>query len=256
MEKYLYIKDLKFLVGLFADVESKIVEQIAKKGSLVVLPCSLNDIASASTSPGLMSSYRNIDICVTDGVPLVWWSAHRTKYKTERIYGPELAMSVMRDTQGKQLRHVLCGSSPIRLQKFMNRVLSIAPKINIVGMFSPTILIQKTKEEEECLQKIIKCGPSILWIGMSSPKQVVLAARWKRQFPHATIMCVGAALDLISGEVPTAPLWMQAMGLEWLFRLIAEPKRLYKRYLFTIPRFILGEITLKLWGPVRACFCF
>lgn len=248
MEKHIFIKNLKFLVGSYNEVKNEVLRQIASKRSPIVLPCSLNDIANVSIYSNLRTYYSQIDICTTDGMPLVWWSILQTKSKIERVYGPDLTKSILMDTQGIRFRHVFCGTSTARLKKLMETILKIAPSINIVGSFSPRVQIKETKEEKECLQKIIKCSPSILWIGISSPKQVVLAVRWKRHFPHTAIFCVGAALDLISGEISAAPRWMQYLGIEWLFRLMVEPRRLYKRYLFVIPRFLLHEVLTRLRG--------
>lgn len=248
MEKHIFIKNLKFLVGSYNEVKNEALRQTASKRSPIVLPCSLNDVANVSIYPNLRTYYNQIDICTTDGMPLVWWAILQTKSKIERVYGPSLTKSVLIDTQGVRFRHVFCGASTTRLKKMMERILIFAPKTNIVGSFSPRVQLKETKEEKECLQKIIKCAPSILWFGISSPKQVVLAARWKRYLPHTAIFCVGAALDLISGEIPVAPRWMQYLGLEWLFRLMVEPRRLYKRYLFVIPRFLLHEALTWLRG--------
>ncbi len=248
MEKHIFIKNLKFLVGSYNEVKDEVLRQTASKRSLIVLPCSLNDVASTSLYPKLKTYYRRIDMCTTDGVPLVWWATLQTKSKIERVYGPNLTKSILIDTQGVRFRHVFCGSSTTRLKKLVDRVLAFAPNVNIVGLFSPKIQLKATKEEKVCLKKIIKCAPSILWFGISSPKQVVLAARWKRYLPHTAFFCVGAALDLISGEIPVAPRWMQYLGLEWLFRLMVEPRRLYKRYLFVIPRFLLHEALTWLKG--------
>ncbi len=246
MGKYLIISGLRFLVGPYNNVKEEIVRQIRFKRGLIVLPCSLHDVASVSLHCNLKSHYDRVDICTTDGMPLVWWAALQAWHKVERVYGPDLMKSVLINTQGDHFRHVFCGSSPSRLKRLVDRITKIAPETHVVGAFTPTIQLRETKEERRCLQKIIERKPSVLWLGISSPKQVALAARWKKHLPRSTIFCVGAAFDLISGALPTAPAWMQTTGLEWLFRLIREPRRLYKRYLFVIPRFLFNEILSRL----------
>lgn len=248
MGRHATIKKLKFFIGLYTEVKDEIVRQITLRKSFIVLPCSLNDIANASLYPNLKAHYRHIDMCTTDGIPLVLWATLKIKSKVERVYGPSLTKGILIDTQGIHFRHVFCGTSTARLKKLMETILKIAPSINIVGSFSPRVQLNETKEEKEYVKEIIKRRPTILWIGISSPKQVVLASRWKRYFPHTTIFCVGAAFDLISGETPIAPSWLQYLGLEWLFRLIVEPRRLYKRYLFVIPRFLFHQTITWLRG--------
>lgn len=242
MKEQLVIKNLPFLVGSFDEVKDEIMQHVIQKRSLIVLPCSLHDIASVSLYPEFKKFYERVDICTTDGMPVVWWAMLQTKRKVDRVYGPDLMKSILIDTQSVRFRHVFCGSSPFLLNKLIDKISLIAPKINIVGLISPSIELKQTDEERQSLQQIIGYKPSVLWLGVSSPKQVILAVRWKRHFPHAVIVCVGAAFDMISGVVPSTPKWLQAIGFEWFVRLMVEPRRLYKRYLVLIPRFLFGEL--------------
>lgn len=255
-KNYLLIKNLRFLVGYYHTVKEEIVTQITRRKSMIVLACSLHDVAIASLYPNLIQYYREVDMCTTDGMLLVWWAIFHTRHIAERVYGPDLMKSILVETQGDRFRHVFCGSSLTHLKSLTDRITHIAPKAHIVGVFAPQIELKETTEERSCLQQIVECKPSVLWLGISTPKQVVLAARWKKHFPRTAIICVGAAFDLVSGSLPRAPAWVQAIGFEWLFRLICEPKRLYKRYLIIIPRFILREITAKLRAFLRAYFVF
>ncbi len=256
MKQYLVIKNLRFLVGYYRIVKNEIVTNITRRKSLLVLACSLHDVAGVSLYPDLAKYYREVDICTTDGMSLVWWAIFRTRHIVERVYGPNLMKSILVDTQGVSYRHVFCGSSPPHLRSLVKRVMQIAPKVSIIEVFSPQIELQETREERLCLRRIIACKPSVLWIGISTPKQVALAARWKKYFPRTTIICVGAAFDLISGTLPSAPKWVQTSGFEWLFRLIIEPRRLYIRYVITIPRFMLNEITMRIRRIVKSSFVF
>lgn len=97
------------------------------------------------------------------------------------------------------------------------------------------------------LDVIRRSKTTVLWIGLSSPKQVQLALRWRSKLPGVSIMCVGAAFDFVAQAKPSAPQWMKQLGLEWLFRLVTEPQRLWKRYLVDVPVFL---VTLA-WARVR-----
>jgi len=249
MGKRLWIKKLKFNVGPYNEIKREIVELITRRKSVIVLACSLHDVAIAASYPHAMNYYRKVDMCTTDGMFLVWFVMIRTWHNVERVYGADLMKSLLVDTQGDRFTHVFCGSSPDRLKLLIDKIKIIAPNARVAGSFTPKIELQETKEERVCLQQIIAHKPSVLWLGISSPKQVALAARWKKYFPQTTIICVGAAFDLVSGALPSAPAWMQRAGFEWLFRLLIEPRRLYKRYLFIIPTFLAHELveSVKVW---------
>jgi N-acetylglucosaminyldiphosphoundecaprenol N-acetyl-beta-D-mannosaminyltransferase len=238
----LVIKRLRFLVGDYDSIIEEIVARITNRNSVIVVAGSLNDVASASLHPVVASSYHEVDICTTDGMPLVWWAWLRVHHRVDRVYGPDLMKSIIRDTQAKGARHVFCGSSTPRLMRLVDALTRHAPKTCIAGLFAPQIELEETAEERSTLRQIITCKPSVLWVGISTPKQVALAARWKKHLPQTAIICVGAAFDQVSGVTRRPPGWIQAAGLEWLFRLASEPVRLHKRYLFTIPRFLVGEL--------------
>lgn len=227
-----------FYLGKFSKVESYIVEKIKKRQSFIVLPCSLNDLAALSRSPNLTQPYRNIDVCTADGVPLVWWARWKIGEIVERVYGPSLMKSVLVALQGTRYSHVFYGSSKQTLMKLRKSIHSFAPDTNILTMISPPYRTLTSLEERRYLKTIKQHNSSVLWIGLSSPKQVILASKWKRSLPNTTIFCVGAAFDLLAGTKSMAPRWMRQAGLEWLFRLISEPRRLWRRYLIDIPVFL------------------
>ena len=249
----LRIKNLPFFVGTFDEVKSVIIRRMKCKKSYVVLPCDLHNIAATSTSQSLLKQYKCIDMCTADGAPLVWWSSAQTKRRIDRVYGPDLMKSILADTQASRLRHAFCGSTVERLPKFMKALRALNPKLTIVAATAPRIGKFQTKEELKALKYLHNNKPDVLWIGMSSPKQVVLSARWKKHFPHTVILCVGAAFDYLTGNAHTAPKLIQTIGLQWAFRLIMEPQRLFKRSIITSPRFILSDIItrIKKFGLLR-----
>ena len=246
----LIIKNLRFIVGRYNAVVEEVVAGIAQRRGMIVVACSMNDVANASLYPDIGRCYHDVDICTSDGMPLVWWASLCVHRGVDRVYGPDLMKSVITGTQSSRLKHVFCGSSPPRLTNLVNVLTSIAPKVHIAGVFAPKLESEETTDEQSVLEQIIACKPSVLWLGISTPKQVMLAARWKKRLPRTAIVCVGAAFDQVSGATQRAPGWMQMCGLEWLFRLIIEPRRLYRRYLFVIPRFILKEIVVRLQSAV------
>ncbi len=233
------IDGLPFIVGTFPEVINRICHNILQKKSQIILPCSLNDLASISSQPKLFASYQKVDICTTDGMPLVWISSLKTKNLNQRVYGPDLMKAIFQKLQKSQARHVLYGATPNTVALLKKKLLHLAPHSQIVETFSPPMRKLSDLEEKKYLSQLKKSRPDVVWIGISSPAQIEQAARWKKALQKTTFICVGAAFDFVSGSKNSAPNWMKKNGFEWFFRLINEPKRLWKRYLYTIPKYLL-----------------
>jgi len=246
------LEGLDFLVGARDEVTNFIFKQITGHTSFVLLPTSLNDIASINGNLPLTRKYQEVDYCLTDGMPLVWWFNLecfflRKKEKIQRLYGPTL----MRDILGKsdnQVKHFLYGSSPQTITNLAKEIIKLNPSIKIVGKISPPFGDLSLADEASFLAEIRKVKADVLWIGLSSPKQVYLATRWKHFLPQVGVMCVGAAFDFLSKKQPMAPRFVQKVGLEWLFRLFVSPKRLWKRYLILIPIYLFKKLFSFLTG--------
>lgn len=236
------LKTKQFLLGENKEVTNYILKLAEENTSCVILPCSLNDMAVSADSLYWEKIYRKISFCVTDGMPLVWFFNLKYKLDCERVYGPDLMRDLLKKSQLIGLKHFFYGSSVETLKDLNQKTKKIYPNLNIVGMVSPPYRKLLVSEEAEYLKEIRMSQADILWIGLSSPKQVELAVKWQMFLPNVTIICVGAAFDFIAGSKIFAPQIIQKLGLEWLFRLITEPKRLYVRYLIMIPRFLIKEL--------------
>lgn len=228
---------LKFEIGQFDFVVNHILKKVGH--SNIVLPLSLNDCAEAWKSQSLANFYSQVDICTTDGMPLVWFFKFCTKTKVERVYGPDL-MSHLLKNSNKKISHYFLGSSLTSNQKLRQYLGQNFAHLNIKGFSFLEKDSQEKIREKQLIKEIKLAQPQVLWLGLGSPKQVKLAAIWKKHLPETTIICVGAAFNLLTRYQPKAPVFLQKIGLEWLFRLLVEPKRLWRRYLVTIPQFILG----------------
>lgn len=233
------IHSLPFVVGTFSEVTEHIFEGILSKKSQIILPCSLNDLASISQDQATLEKYRAVDICTTDGMPLVWLARLKTHQPIERVYGPDLMMALCRKLNQQNVTQFLYGSSTKTLKALEKQIYAVAPKTKLFESISPRMGKLSEKEALTFINHFKKFKPDVLWIGISSPAQIEFAAQVKSALPKTTILCVGAAFDFVSKSKRNAPTWMKRIGLEWLFRLLNEPKRLWKRYLFTIPKFLL-----------------
>lgn len=235
-----------FFVGSKKEVTQYLLDSIKQKRSFIVLPTSLNDLASVDADSTLCASYKAVDYCTTDGMPLVWYFflLHflQGKYeKIERVYGPTLMREILQLGDSKT-KHFFYGSSQETITSLQANILKFAPQTSIAESVSPPFRQLSLQEEGEYIAEIVRKQTDVLWIGLSSPKQVKLAARWKKLLPHTAIFCVGAAFDFLAERQSMAPKTVQHMGLEWLYRLIVDPKRLWKRYLVVIPRYLLRKL--------------
>jgi N-acetylglucosaminyldiphosphoundecaprenol N-acetyl-beta-D-mannosaminyltransferase len=169
-------------------------------------------------------------LVVADGMPLVWlgrWQGHRHMHR--RVYGPELMETFCRET-GSRYRHFFYGGAP-GVADHLAQAERERYGIQIAGTYCPPFRPLTEKEESDVQALIEKTRPDVLWVGLSTPKQ----ERWMHQHRHTlrvpVMLGVGAAFDLNTGRLKQAPAWMRENGLEWLFRLCAEPRRLWQRYI-------------------------
>jgi N-acetylglucosaminyldiphosphoundecaprenol N-acetyl-beta-D-mannosaminyltransferase len=243
MIKKIQINELNFTVGSYQSVINHILKRINQKKSQLVLPCSLNDLASAQKNLNIKKKYNLIEVATLDGQPLVWWTKYIKKIQAERVYGPDLMKSIIRKTSNQKLKQTFFGSNLQTLQK-LTLSQSLSEQKKRIQLISPPT--SKTWSDKKYLLQIKKFNPNIIWIGLSSPQQVLLATKWKQHFPRTSIFCVGAAIDFIAQTKKQAPEWMQKNSLEWFFRLFQEPIRLWERYLVTIPQFLLHSIYKKI----------
>lgn len=233
-------KDLQqtFILGIWQTVVNFLEKEIKKREGFVCLPCSLNDLTYRENEP-YKSYYQSVDYCTADGMPLVIYFQYFKKIgKIDRIYGADLMKKILQETQ--QQNHFFCGTTPQTLKKLEDKVVKLCPNIKSLSTYSPPFA-EVHVFQEKLLEKLKKHSASILWIGLSSPKQIILASYIKKNLPGIKIFCVGAAFDFLSGQKKRAPKIVQKLALEWLYRLIQEPRRLSERYLYRIPLFLLKK---------------
>jgi N-acetylglucosaminyldiphosphoundecaprenol N-acetyl-beta-D-mannosaminyltransferase len=153
-----------------------------------------------------------------------------------RVYGPDLAAVLLRQAAAEGVRVGFLGSAPKTLERLLANLRARHPALCISFAFSPPFHAQ-VQEDADVIEKINAAGVRILFVGLGCPKQ----ERWiaaHRERLHSVTLGVGAAFDQLARTKPRAPGWMQSSGLEWLFRVLTEPRRLGRRYLTTNPRFI------------------
>jgi N-acetylglucosaminyldiphosphoundecaprenol N-acetyl-beta-D-mannosaminyltransferase len=189
----------------------------------------------ASFKKVLQQFYCNLP----DGMPLVWVGRAKGFSTMARCYGPDFFAAVISQTANMPgVTHFFCGGKPgvaVELQK------QVAMRFNnhqVVGTFCPPFSPMKDSDWQALSTAIENTQASIVWIGLSTPKQEYFASELARRTRVHLIVTVGAAFDFYTGLQRQAPRWMQQNGLEWFFRLCTEPRRLWRRYLEIVPKFV------------------
>jgi len=153
------------------------------------------------------------------------------------VYGPDLVLAFC-EKADRTYRHFFYGGEPGVPERLAESLKQRFPGMQTVGVYSPPFRRLNAKEDDEVVALISRAAPDVLWVGLGTPKQ----ERWMFEHAHRlqvpVLVSVGAAFDLLSGRRKQAPRWLRHHGLEWLFRLLQEPRRLWRRYLVYGPKFI------------------
>lgn len=199
-----------------------------------------------TTMMGLFNrDYRTItneaSLAVPDGMPLVWAMRTLGEPNQDRVRGPSLMRDLIDFGRSAKLKHYLYGGSPEVVRDLRDVLLTRYPGALIVGAESPPFKpIEEITELEwnESAARINATGAQMVWIGLGAPKQEIWMFH-QREAVKGIMLGVGAAFDLIPGRIPEAPAAMQAVGMEWAYRFFCEPRRLWRRYLFNNPAFLV-----------------
>jgi N-acetylglucosaminyldiphosphoundecaprenol N-acetyl-beta-D-mannosaminyltransferase len=185
----------------------------------------------------LRQIHNDAGLVTPDGMPLVWLCWLKGYRTAERVYGPDLMLAFCDRSESKGYRHYFYGASPAVLEALTNRLLERYPRLVVAGSYAPPFRQLDAIEDTLIIERIRRAAPDIVWVGLSTPKQERWMADHVERLGVPVLIGVGAAFDFHSGFKRQAPRWMQRNGLEWLFRLATEPRRLYRRYLINIPLF-------------------
>jgi N-acetylglucosaminyldiphosphoundecaprenol N-acetyl-beta-D-mannosaminyltransferase len=192
----------------------------------------------AYDSPVFTLIMNEADLVTPDGMPVVWGLRLLGVKEATRVYGPDLMLEVLDMAGAEGVPIGLHGGSPETVQR-LTKVLSVRfPQLQVPWVCSPPFSQDCSELDEAQVNEINQSGAKILFVGLGSPKQERWIAAHRGRI-QAVMIGVGAAFDFLSGSKAQAPRWMMRMGLEWLFRLISEPRRLWKRYLKQNPRFVV-----------------
>lgn len=172
-----------------------------------------------------------------DGMPTVWLGRLQGFRTMTRVYGPDYMLGLCERSVALGYRHFLYGGKPGIAEELRAELTRRFPGIEIVGTYTPPFRPLNAQEEKQLYEQLESSKADILWCGLSTPKQERFMATYFQKLPVKLMVGVGAAFDLLSGNLREAPDWMKQAGLQWLYRLMMEPRRLWRRYLLNNPKF-------------------
>jgi N-acetylglucosaminyldiphosphoundecaprenol N-acetyl-beta-D-mannosaminyltransferase len=198
----------------------------------------VHGVVEAQHDPALRRILNASFLCLPDGMPTVWVGRAQGCRAMRRVYGPDYMLELCRLSASRGWRHFLYGGNPGVAQKLKNRLEVMVPGIHIVGTYSPPFRPLTSDEEKDLIARVNEAQPDIFWVGLSTPKQERFTAQYNQRLNTSLMIGVGAAFDIHAGLLKDAPEWVKHCGLQWLDRLIKEPRRLWRRYLTNNPQFL------------------
>ncbi len=187
----------------------------------------------------VQSIHNRADAVMPDGMPLTWMGWIRGHRSMNRVYGPDLMLAMLEVSARRGYTNYFYGGKAGVAEDLGHRMAARFRGLQVVGAHSPPFGPLSAAEETAILAEINAIKPDLLWIGLSTPKQEIQMATFSGKVQAKVMLGVGAAFDFHTGRLRQAPLWIRRAGLEWLFRLCMEPRRLAKRYLLNNPLFLV-----------------
>jgi len=208
-----------------------------ERASRVVCICNVHSTVTARREAEFLRVVREADMATPDGAPVAWLMRRLGVRGQQRINGPDLMWRYLADAQAHGQSVFFFGGTPGTLEALDRAVRAAFPSLRIAGSLSPPFRPLTAEEDAEVVRTINTSGAGTVWVSLGCPKQERWMAEHRGRI-QAAMVGVGAAFDYHAGTIRRAPRWMQRCGLEWLFRLAAEPRRLWRRYLTTNSLFV------------------
>jgi len=215
-----------------------IAQALERKAGGYVCVTGVHGVMEAQRDPALRGILNGALLNTPDGMPMVWTGRLHGFREMRRVYGPDLMNLVCDWSRQKNYTHFFYGGAEGVAAELQRRLTAKFPGLKVVGTYTPPFRPLNAGEEAELIGTINALKPDMIWVGLSTPKQEKFMAQYGPRLDATLMFGVGAAFDFHAGRVRQAPRWMQRSGLEWLFRLGCEPRRLWKRYFRNNPLFL------------------
>lgn len=234
----------------YRDATERILGWAREGGSRSVYIATVNNVMESHEDPSFLHVMNGSDLTTPDGMPLVWGLKLLGVPGASRVYGPDLTPVVMRAAAEHVVPVGFYGGSPATLERLLDRVRRDFPGLEVAFHESPPFRSLTPEEDADVVQRVLASGARVLFVGLGCPKQERWIADHLDRVP-AVMVGVGAAFDFLAGTKRQAPGVLQRFGLEWLFRLATEPRRLWRRYLRHNPRFVALFARQVLFGRTQ-----
>ena len=243
---------VRFLAEPFAVVRERVRLTLAngEREAVYLCPTGVHGVIEAYKSPDFRRILNRAAFNVADGMPIVLVSRALGHRQAERAFGPDMMWAILEDSAPMGARHFFYGGNEGVAAALADRAVEAFPGLQVAGFHCPPFRPLTEVEEAEVAQSINSSGADVVWVGLSTPKQERWIAAMRDRLDVKLICSVGAAFDYHTGSIKPAPAWMKRTALEWLYRLIQEPRRLWRRYLEIVPTFLI-LVALQLSGLRR-----
>lgn len=213
-------------------------EAIAKRNGGYVCVTGVHGVCEAQDNPAFRDILNRAFLNTPDGMPMVWIGKATGFREMSRVYGPDLLLDVCSASETAGWSHFFYGGGPGTADALAAVLQAKFPKLRVAGTYMPPFRPLTPGEFSEFQARISALRPDIIWVGLSTPKQELFMSASFAALGVPVMIGIGAAFDLISGRVKQSPRWIQRSGFEWLYRLVMEPRRLWRRYLRNNPLFL------------------
>lgn len=223
-----------------------VARMVQEKGKDYVCVAPVSTIVDARRGPLYCDVVNKAALVTPDGVPVAWLGRLKGHGEVRRTYGPDLMLKVCDEGRALGFRHFFYGATPEICDKLELSLKARFPNLIVCGKIAPGFMKTAETLASDMADIINRSKPDILWVGLGSPKQDFWMAKNRAVLDVPVMVGIGAAFDFHAGVKPQAPRWLQALALEWLFRLCCEPKRLGKRYLVGNTLFVFWVVQEKI----------
>ncbi len=220
------------------DAIAEIARWIDTREAHYVCVTGVHGVMESQRDEALRAIHNESGLTTPDGMPMVWAAHAAGATWVRRVYGPDLMLALLGAGVERGWRHFLYGGGAGTPERLAERLRERIPGVRIAGTYSPPFRPLTEDEDRAVVEMIDASDADVVWVGLSTPKQERWMAAHVGRVGAPALLGVGAAFDIHAGRVPQAPPWVRNHGLEWLYRLVQEPGRLWRRYLTNNPRFV------------------
>lgn len=227
------------------DVLGRVTRALETSSNRYICVAGVHGVMEAQRSPTVAAVYAGALMTIPDGMPLVWVGALQGHRQMQRVTGPDFMFEILRRKEFAAVTHFFYGGEEGVAEQLRHRFNKQFPWVKIVGTCTPPFRELSPIEERELAGRIGILKPDIIWVGIGCPKQELFMSRFTPMLETKLMIGVGAAFDFHTGRIRDCRHWIKSAGLQWLHRLVQDPKRLWRRYLRNNPAFLF-HIALQL----------